>query len=56
MPGRFGSGSYQYKLVKGWGDSWPVEGVASDVAADSNGQVYIASGAKNISAHLTGCG
>ena len=42
MSARFGSGNYQYELVKGWGDSWPVEGVASDVATDSNGQVYIA--------------
>ena len=42
MSGRFGSGNYQFELVKGWGDSWPVEGVASDVATDSNGQVYIA--------------
>ena len=56
MPDRFGSGKYQYELVKGWGDSWPVEGVASDVATDWNGQVYIASGLKNISAHLTVCG
>ena len=42
MSGRFGSGNYQFELVKGWGDSWPVEGVASDVATDSNGKVYIA--------------
>ena len=56
MSGRFGSGNYQFELVKGWGDSWPVEGVASDVATDSNGQVYLAGGGKNISAHLTVCG
>ena len=42
MSGRFGSGNYQFELVKGWGDSWPVEGVASDVATDSNGKLYIA--------------
>ena len=40
MSGRFGSGNYQFELVKGWGDSWPVEGVASDVATDSNRKVY----------------
>ena len=40
MPTRVGVGDYQYELAEGWGD-WPVDGVASDVATDSQDNVYV---------------
>ena len=41
MADTFGTGDYQYELVEGWGQ-WPIDGVASDVATTSNGNVYVA--------------
>ena len=41
MAGTFGTGDYQYELVEGWGQ-WPLDGIASDVATTSNGNVYVA--------------
>ena len=41
MRTRFGVGDYQYEHVEDWGE-WPVDGVASDVATDSQDRVYIA--------------
>ena len=41
MAMRFGVGDYRYELVEGWGE-WPVDGVASDVATDSQDRVYVA--------------
>ena len=41
MKERFGVGDYQYELVEGWGE-WPLSGVASDVATDSQDRVYVA--------------
>ena len=41
MAAKFGFGNYQYELVEGWPDL-PNIGVASDVAVDSSGRVYIA--------------
>jgi DNA-binding beta-propeller fold protein YncE len=38
---RVGVGNYQYEVAEGWGE-WPVDGVASDVATDSQGRVYVA--------------
>ena len=40
MPTRVGAGDYQYEVAEGWGD-WPVDGVASDVATDSQDNVYV---------------
>ena len=40
MKERFGVADYQYELVDGWGD-WPLSGVASDVATDSQDRVYV---------------
>ena len=41
MSDTFGAGDYQYELVEGWGQ-WPLDGIASDVATTSNGNVYVA--------------
>ena len=41
MKERFGVGDYQYEFVEGWGE-WPLSGVASDVATDSQDRVYVA--------------
>jgi len=41
MSAKFGKNDYQYQLVEGWGD-WPINGVASDVAVDSSGNVFVA--------------
>ena len=41
MADTFGTGDYQYELVEGWGQ-WPIDGIASDVATTSNGNVYVA--------------
>ena len=41
MAKRFGAGDYQYELVSSWG-RFPKEGVASDVATDSEDRVYVA--------------
>ena len=41
MRTRFGVGDYQYEHVEDWGE-WPVDGVASDVATDSQDRVYVA--------------
>jgi DNA-binding beta-propeller fold protein YncE len=38
---KVGVGEYQYEVAEGWGE-WPVNGVASDVATDSQGRVYVA--------------
>lgn len=37
-----GIGDYQYRHIDAWGKDWPVSGVASDVATDSKGWVYVA--------------
>ena len=37
----FGNGNYKFQLVEDWPD-WPINGVASDVATDSSGNVFVA--------------
>ena len=41
MGKQIGAGDYMYEVAEGWGE-WPVDGVASDVATDSQDRVYVA--------------
>ena len=41
MAKQIGAGDYMYEVAEGWGE-WPVDGVASDVATDSQDRVYVA--------------